>query len=386
MQTLYSPVRIDPFGGLSDLAEFRSKIGCNLVNIAIDIFDEDKNKRGICFEVTRIKDKSIEISVNGETIDLISNLDDIYNNKDSSLNESAKLFRSLVFNLYTRSSARNKLLQRDFFNEIPLGIKINVVNSIPVSSGLGTSGAFFAGCFEILYKYFVELDLIEFSKVYKEIGWKIVYESEVLLSGTKAGFQDQVAALYGGVNHLFSEPEIDQNEVKRDHQNTVGFSFFKYLEENSILIYTPRNKTSSDVLSEISKSSNLDQENFYKFLISIKKSQQAFYDFLISNKDNGKDTYIEFCKIVKKCWNKQYEILPNISSNIAKYLTECESSLLGFRECGAGGGGCSLLLFPVGSKEQDFKDLFKKCKSIQSNVQMFRFKANNTGIARIDKK
>lgn len=381
IENLYVPVRIDPFGGLADLQSFRDKVGCNLVNFAIDLYEVNGAKIGVFFEVSRIHEKAIKLFVNDELVDSVSTINCIYSYKESSLSHVARLFRSLLFNLYSRSDIRNLLLKGNFFKEVDFGIEIRVLNTCPISSGLGTSGAFCAGLFRILYEYFSFHDLIKLSKNYKELGWRIIYESEVLLSGFEAGFQDQVASIYGGVTHLYSDPNVQDNSVFRDRQEIGNSIFWSDLQEKAILIYFPRTKSSSETLKTIKKIAERTPKKFNRFLLQAKLKQKEFYKFLVSSHSNNKNIYARFAQTVKECWKLRSEILFEVASPLAHFITKQNFPILSFRECGAGNGGCNLILFPTSNTKNKIKKVFDKCKSIFPEIKLYRFRFNNEGIA-----
>lgn len=380
MKKLYCPLRIDPFGGLMDLELIRSEIGCDIFNIAIDIFDTKGIKKGIFFDIEYTNKKRLQLFVNDTKICTISTINDIYNFNDSSLTATAKLFCSLLFSLFSRSTARNSIPEDGLFKNILYGINIRVKNSIPISSGLGSSGAFCAGLYEILYKYFLSFKLLPPADKYKELGWKCVYESEVLLSKNEAGFQDQVASFYGGVNHLYSDPNILNNHIFRERINIKGSTFFENLRDNAVLIYSPRIKSSSDTLIEIKKFICSNKKEFYKFMTTVKQRQENFYRFLASSKEDTSKTYIEFAKCVKDCWNDQSLVLSKVASPLVSFIATQNFPLLGYRECGAGSGGCILLLFPHNSKHKDIMTVFEKCKLFQNNIILFKFVPNMKGL------
>lgn len=376
------PLRIDPFGGITDLEVYCKKIGCDIVNFAIDVYSRDHAWQGISISARQLSAKQINLYVDGAQVDSIDSMSSMYDFRSEKITGLAKILRSLLFLLYTRSVQKDQWMPSSFFDRIPFGLEIQVTNSIPVSTGLGASGALSAGLLKILADYLGQAGVSLQNFDFKTTAWALVYEAEILFPGFEGGFQDQIAAICGGVNRIRSMPQLSEHEVSIDHLKISSTKFATDLETHAVLLYAPRDGSSTDMLKLIEsvyREHPLQYEEVYK-LIQI--NGVNFFNQL-KNSPNSKDLYDSFFEMVRDCSQVHYSLFKNIVGPVAKYFSEKNNSALTFRECGAGGGGCTLVLFQRDTPQLQIKATIADCQRQIPNIRDFYFKLTDQGLSQM---
>jgi D-glycero-alpha-D-manno-heptose-7-phosphate kinase len=132
---------------------------------------------------------------------------------------------------------------------IPGGIEIASMADIPSrGSGLGSSSSFTVGLLNALYAFNNQY-------VSKEVLAKQSCEIEIDRCGESIGKQDQFAAAYGGLNliRFHSDDSVSVDPVICKPET------FKKIDESTLVFFTGRTRSASDVLKNQSEAMRLEQ-------------------------------------------------------------------------------------------------------------------------------
>ncbi len=203
---------------------------------------------------------------------------------------------------------------------------ISTIADLPEKSGLGSSSSFCAGLLKALYE-------LEGKILSKQELFEASVEVEINILKKPIGVQDQLAAVYGGLNFfkIFKDGPIDIENLSEDSNKIIPKIFSKLL-----LIWTSIQRNSSDILQEQEDSISRNIEN-------LKSIKNLAYDFwgLINDDFNSKDLGM----LLEKGWQKKINLASKISnSEILDLYNNCK--LLGSdggKLSGAGGGGFLLM-------------------------------------------
>lgn len=205
---------------------------------------------------------------------------------------------------------------------------------LPARTGLGTSSSFAVGMLNAFYalkgKYVSKRKLAD----------DAIYLERVLCNEA-GGWQDQIAASFGGLNRIDFQngdykvsPVIISPERKRQ------------LNKNLMLFFTGFSRYSADIQTETQKRI-VDNT---KRLLEMKDMVDEAEKILI---DRHKDLD-EFGKLLDKTWKLKRQIGSSISTSIidADYEAAIKAGAIGGKLLGAGGGGFLLFYVPEDRKKQ----------------------------------
>ena len=196
-----TPLRISFFGGGTDFPLWYNKNGGSVISSTIDKY--------IYISVRELNPFfKHNIRVSYSIIEEVSNLNSI---KHPSVKEILKYLK------------------------INKGIEIHYDGDLPGKSGLGSSSSFITGLLNCLFVY-----------QNKKYNKKELLKKSIIIEQKKVkdivGSQDQVAAVYGGLNHIkFSKNKIKVNNINLSKKN------LSYFENNLMLVYTGILRSSNDI-------------------------------------------------------------------------------------------------------------------------------------------
>ena len=204
---------------------------------------------------------------------------------------------------------------------------------LPGRTGLGTSSTFAVGllnaCYSLKGKY----------KSKKELANDAIYLERVLCNEA-GGWQDQIAASFGGLNRI----DFDANGY---HVNPVIISPKRKekLNDNLMLFFTGFTRFSAD----IQKSTKLTMKEKHKQL----EEMLALVDEAQAVLENEERDLDDFGRLLDKTWKLKRQTGSEISKESidAFYEKGISAGALGGKLLGAGGGG--FLLFYVQKDKQD---------------------------------
>lgn len=219
------------------------------------------------------------------------------------------------------------------------GKLISSLEKVPGNSGLGTSGAlrsvYLVAANPCLIKNKIELI-------------KRVHVFENAIVGQRAGFQDQAAAIFGGVNFW---------EFKKDdsiHRVPISKSDVKHLHDRLVLVFTGGHMSAS-------VHEKVFEGRGYMKHIPVMDRMKVVARKMVKHIGNEKT----MASLLRETWELQKALHPSMESPTMRLIQkECEGLYLAARATGAGGGGCMLFY----TSPQDKKKLIAKINQISRKV------------------
>lgn len=313
-----TPVRISFFGGGTDYPEYFHEYGGCVLSTTIDkyVYVTINPIGGLMDEKYRIAYKKVELC---HTIDEIQH-----------------------------PSVRETLR----FIGIEDGLDINIFSDLPARTGLGSSSSFTVGLLNALYAY------KGISKSKLELAQEAIHIEKNIL-GENVGVQDQLAAAFGGLNHMTlskSGYDIQPITISKDRKNKLESCLFLY--------YTGISRFATEVLKE-----QVENTKEKKVLVELKD----IYNMVEAGKDiltNESTPLIEFGKLLHQTWLAKKKISSAISNPEIDQMYEAgiSAGATGGKLLGAGGGG--FILFYVEDKAQKtFKENMKSYTKIEFETE-----------------
>lgn len=313
-----TPFRMSFFGGGTDLEDFFSKHGGSVISTTFDKY---------CYvtvrHLPRFFDYTSEFCYS--KTERINNIEQI---KHPAIREAMKMLD---------------------MHEIRLTYEAD----LPARSGLGTSSSFAVGMLNAFYalkgKYADKRKLAD----------KAIYLERVLCNEA-GGWQDQIAASYGGFNRInFSPDGYDVLPIIITPEKK------KQLNQNLMMFFTGLTRFSSDIQkTHINNPTNKEQIKL-KMLDIVDEAEK-----ILTDKNRELD---EFGKLLDYTWNLKKQTSTAISTSHIDQLYDaaCKAGALGGKLLGAGGGG--FLLFYVPPEKQ------KAVREAMQNLMEIPFKFENGG-------
>lgn len=233
-------------------------------------------------------------------------------------------------------------------------IRLTYEADLPARSGLGTSSSFAVGMLNAFYalkgKYADK----------KKLADRAIYLERVLCKEA-GGWQDQIAAAYGGFNRINFGPEgyevlpvVISPERKRQ------------LNENLLMFFTGFTRFSSDIQKVNHISSGEEKRRKLKKMYDLVDEAEK----VLTDKNRDLD---DFGKLLDITWKLKRQTGSSISTdNIDKlYAKAMRAGAIGGKLLGAGGGG--FLVFYVRSEQQE------SVKRAMSDLMQIPFEFENGG-------
>lgn len=211
-------------------------------------------------------------------------------------------------------------------------IQISYDADLPARTGIGSSSSFAVGLLNSIHtlrgKYFNKKQLAE----------EAIYLERTLCK-EHGGFQDQIAASYGGINRIdfnkdgFSVTPLDISEMRLNELNSKLMLFF-----------SGQSRFSTEIAKEQSKNLSKNTETLHKMKALVYEAESI----LCSSRSLN-----EFGELLDYSWQMKTTLANNITNDeIDKlYSIAKKNGALGGKLLGAGGGGFVLLYVP--EKNQD---------------------------------
>lgn len=224
--------------------------------------------------------------------------------------------------------------------EATKGMRVELESGSPAGAGLGGSSAMGVTLYAALSEFRMKgLRLDEDKK--KAIASVNAIEARILNAGP-AGYQDYYPALFGGVLALV--PSVSGVEVEQFFNQALK----KSLESRLRLVYSGQTRHSGMNNWEVYKAFFDKDEKVVEGLKEIAKLSHLGLEAL---KDNRPDDLAELIaqegKIRKGLFPKIVTPeMQKLEDNLKKKL-----DTVGLKVCGAGGGGCFLIVHPEGKSE-----------------------------------
>jgi len=208
------------------------------------------------------------------------------------------------------------------------GMEIHHQGDLPARSGMGSSSSFAVGLIHALTALRGQM-VSKHDLALKAIDLEQNHIQE------NVGSQDQVAAAFGGLNHI----SFNTNGDIRIEPVTVSARRIKDLEERLMLVYTGTSRLSSEIAKQTIAS--FDQKQ--KVLQRMSAMVDEAIDLLNSNADMD-----DFGRLLHEGWELKRSLNDAISnSTIDKiYRTALDNGAIGGKLLGAGASGFMVLYIP----------------------------------------
>jgi D-glycero-alpha-D-manno-heptose-7-phosphate kinase len=210
------------------------------------------------------------------------------------------------------------------------GVEITSVADIPSrGSGLGSSSSFTVGLLHALYAYLGRY------KPKAELGQEAC-EVEIDLCGEPIGKQDQYAAAFGGLNYFrFNPGGAVTVEPLRPRQGALTALF-----DNMLMFWTGHQRSAGSVLKEQKDNTAAKEDSLRR----MRDHALELHDLM----SNGSIDPAEVGRILDHGWQLKRELASTISNSSIDdwYQSALDAGASGGKLCGAGGGGCILIVAP----------------------------------------
>ena len=233
-------------------------------------------------------------------------------------------------------------------------IRLTYEADLPARSGLGTSSSFAVGMLNAFYalkgKYADK----------KKLADEAIYLERVLCNEA-GGWQDQIAASFGGFNRINFGPdgyEVLPLIISPERKNR--------LNDNLMMFFTGFTRFSSDVQKANSATSPDDKKMMLKKMQDLVDEAEA----ILVNDEKDLD---DFGRLLDTTWKLKRQTGGSVSTNSIDALYEkgIKAGALGGKLLGAGGGG--FLVFYVQPDKQD------SVKQAMSDLMYIPFEFENGG-------
>lgn len=225
---------------------------------------------------------------------------------------------------------------------------------LPARSGLGTSSSFAVGMLNAFYslkgKYVDK----------KKLSDEAIYLERVLCNEV-GGWQDQIAASYGGFNRINFSP--DGYEVL---PIIISPERKKKLNDNLLMFFTGFTRFSSDMQKANAESGPVDKKDMLKKMHELVDAAEV----VLTNKNRDLD---DFGRLLDTNWKIKRQTGASVSTNSIDglYTRGIDAGALGGKLLGAGGGG--FLIFYVQPENH------KAVKTAMSDLLYIPFEFENDG-------
>ena len=213
-------------------------------------------------------------------------------------------------------------------------IRLTYEADLPARSGLGTSSSFAVGMLSAFYalkgKYVDK----------KRLADEAIYLERVLC-GEAGGWQDQIAAAYGGFNRIHFGPEgYEVLPVVMDSERK------RRLNQNILLFFTGFTRLSA----EIQKANNAVQSEEKKARLA---QMRALVEEALSVLTDRHSDLDEFGRLLDASWKLKRGTGKRVSTDVidALYQKGMNAGALGGKLLGAGGGGFLIFYVPPECQE-----------------------------------
>lgn len=212
-------------------------------------------------------------------------------------------------------------------------LRINYESDLPARTGLGTSSSFAVGMLNAFYA--LKGKYADKRKLATEA---IFLERE--LCNEAGGWQDQIAASFGGLNRInFSSDGFEVEKI------IISSERKKLLNENLLLFFTGFTRMSAEIQQSTKRSMKEKTNQLKEMLILVDEAEKILID---RTKDLD-----DFGRLLDTSWKLKRDTGSKVSTNTIDELYErgIKAGALGGKLLGAGGGG--FLLFYVQSEKRE---------------------------------
>jgi D-glycero-alpha-D-manno-heptose-7-phosphate kinase len=213
--------------------------------------------------------------------------------------------------------------------QITHGVEIFVMADLPARTGLGSSSTFTVGLLQGLHAFQHRL-------VSKDFLAREAIHIEQNVIGERVGSQDQVAAAFGGFNHLHFDREstfrVDPLPFDPDRK--------RELNRHLMLFFTSISRSAHETVEEQCRKVQVNVPILQKMQLQVRQGMDILCD---SRKDLR-----EFGELLHDAWLLKRSLSSRISNSFIDdaYLRARQHGAIGGKLLGAGSGGFFLLFVP----------------------------------------
>ncbi len=293
-----TPVRIDLAGGWTDVPPFRTVEGGFVVNVAI-------SRHSYATLIPYDSGDFLLESADYNEYVRASNIRQLEYNGSLDLLKAALRRKKLDFggHLITRSEA-------------------------PPGSGTGSSASMGVALVGLL-------DAMQGSGMSRHEIAAMANALEIEEIGIAGGRQDQYAAAYGGLNYMTfndSEVTVEALEPSRD--------FVLELEKSLLLVYTGKSRLSGDIINTVMGAYERQEPGVTEALMNLREAGAQMREAIMAEDLARVGAVLDFN------WDNQRRLYDDMTTAKidALFAVARPEGVLGGKACGAGGGGCIVLL------------------------------------------
>ena len=340
-----APVRVDFFGGWTDLSLFTELMPGCVLNAAITLYTYAT--------VRPSPPRELDVSLFG------------YNVREQIDSESVCPYsadfdeyisvRSVADIEYNGTMDLVKAACKRFFSSHG-GFEIVTRSEAPPGSGLGTSASLGVAVIGALAAYAMN-DMLP-SEV-ADLAYRLEVEDLGLLSGT----QDQYSAAYGGISFLKCMGEM----VSRSAVEISGATRLE-LEKRCVLVYTGTSRLSSKIHEHVRGAFERGENH---------SALRCLVEAAVNGRKALREGNLEmFGELMSVNWSCQKQLHPTVTNDTIDGIINLalRSGAVGGKACGAGGGGCLLFLAKSGEEHVLRKAL------VANGLDVLNFHIDETGL------
>lgn len=301
-----TPFRMSFFGGGTDMKDFFTEHGGAVISTTFD-----KYCYVIVRHLPRFFDYSTELSYS--KIERVTSIDDI-----------------------EHPAIRNAMKMLDMHE-----LRLTYEADLPARSGLGTSSSFAVGMLNAFYalkgKYADK----------KKLADDAIYLERVLCNEA-GGWQDQIAASFGGFNRI----NFNKDGTYDVYPLIIHPDRKKQLDDNLLMFFTGFTRFSSDMQKANAKGYHDKTKQLLEMLDLVDRAQE-----ILTDKNSDLD---DFGRLLDHTWKLKRQTGGAITTDSidALYQRGIEAGALGGKLLGAGGGGF-LVFYVQPEKKQAVKEAMK---------------------------
>lgn len=213
------------------------------------------------------------------------------------------------------------------FLDLGRGLEIHHDGDLPARSGMGSSSSFTVGLLNALYAK----KGVMASK--KQLALESIYIEQNMIKET-VGSQDQIAAAYGGINHI----AFHKNGEFEVHPMILPRNRVQELNSHLMLFYTGIKRTASNVADSYVN----EIQNKKKLLDKMHEMVGRGISILQNN------NICDFGELLHEAWIAKRGLSSKVSNDVVDNLYRRARNVgaIGGKITGAGGGGFLLLFVP----------------------------------------
>lgn len=313
-----APVRIDLAGGWSDVPPFSAEVGGAVVNVTISRYSY----------ATLIANETGEFLLESADYDRYIEARDI---RELEYDGSLDLLKAAIRRM-----------------EVGFGGHLITRSEAPPGSGTGSSASMGVALVGLLNAM---LDR-GMSRMQIAALANLLETEELNIDGGK---QDQYAAACGGPCYMtFKDPDIEVTPLEPSRD------FMLELEKSLLLVYTGKSRLSGDIISTVMGAYRRNEESMIEPLTNLADAGHEMREAFLAEALDRVGEVLDFN------WENQKRLYEDMTTPKidALFSVARDAGLLGGKACGAGGGGCIVLLCEPDCEHlvrQNVEDLGGEC-------------------------